>query len=304
MKIKLLTLLTILTVSLAVSTPTTSARALIEGGGAPAPVTAPTPTVTNPTTSNSLFNINALIAAFKAAMDSVIAALNTITTTLNTALKTTFNPTTSPINPSVSETCTASGSSSVTKKVGEQFTVSWCAINAKSCSVTGPEFPSGVNCLADASSATKRGSSNIIISTPGTYTYTITGDGKTAVAIVTIVPDVSIPTNINVPSQPASAPAPAPAPTPTCTIGAKPTSVKLPNSSTFLEWSCNTNINGCTITDNNPKVADIGAVASSGSRETPIVGSTTKFTLKCPGAADASVTVGLFNSSLKEIIPQ
>ena len=303
MKIKLLTLLTILTVSIAVSTPTTSARALIEGGGAPVPVTTPattpatTPTVTNPTTSNSLFN--ALIASFKAALDSLIAALNTITTTLNTALKTTFNPTASPVNPNVSETCTASGSSSTTKKVGEQFTVSWCAINAKSCSVTGPEFPSGVNCLADASSATKRGSSNIIISTPGTYTYTITGDGKTAVAIVKIIPDVSIPANVNIPPS-----QPAPVSVPTCTILAKPSSVKLPNSSTFLEWSCDRAINGCTITDNNPKVADIGAVTSSGSRETPIVGSTTKFTLKCPGAADASVTVGLFNSNLKEIIPQ
>jgi hypothetical protein len=304
MKVKLLTLLTLLTISLTAGIPTTSARALIDGEGAPTTTTttttpqAPTSitnTPTSPFTDFLLLISNSATSLSNFIKNSAITIIDIITGNSNPTI-------TSPT------TCTASGKSFITKKAGEQFTVNWCAVNVKSCSVTGPEFPSGTSCLADASSTIKRGSSSIIISTPGTYTYTIVGNGNTVAATVIIVPNTPTPTptntttpstntnSTNALSQPVSAP--------TCTIGAKPSLVKLPNSSTFLEWSCDRTISVCSIIDNNPKVADIGAVPSSGSRETPIVGSTTKFTIKCPGAADASVTVGLFNSNLKEIIPQ
>lgn len=89
-----------------------------------------------------------------------------------------------------------------------------------------------------------------------------------------------------------------------CTIDANPKLLIMPKNTSTLTWSCDRVINGCTMHDDNPKVPDIGAVASSGSEETPAIDATTEFTLQCPGVPDASVIVRLFDPFLKEIIPQ
>jgi len=89
-----------------------------------------------------------------------------------------------------------------------------------------------------------------------------------------------------------------------CAIDANPKLLIIPRNTSILTWSCDRVINGCTLHDDNPKVPDMGAVASSGSEETPAIDATTKFTLQCPGSNNPSVTIRLFDPFLKEIIPQ
>jgi len=89
-----------------------------------------------------------------------------------------------------------------------------------------------------------------------------------------------------------------------CNIYADPKILVIPRNTSTLTWSCDGVINGCTLHDDNPKVPDMGAVALSGSEETPAIDATTTFTLQCPSSNNPSVTVGVFTPFLKEIIPQ
>ncbi|MBI1839048.1 MAG: hypothetical protein HYR95_01995 [Candidatus Colwellbacteria bacterium] len=89
-----------------------------------------------------------------------------------------------------------------------------------------------------------------------------------------------------------------------CTIDASPKLLVVPKNTSTLTWSCDRVISGCTLHDDNPKVPDVGSVASSGSLETPAVDVATTFTLQCPGIEDKSVIIRLFTPFLKEIVPR
>jgi hypothetical protein len=90
----------------------------------------------------------------------------------------------------------------------------------------------------------------------------------------------------------------------TCTISANPLVLIPPQNGSQLTWSCERAINGCLISDDNPRLPDIGAVPSSGNREVSAIDADTKFTLNCPGASPVSVIIKLFGSYIKEVIPQ
>lgn len=89
-----------------------------------------------------------------------------------------------------------------------------------------------------------------------------------------------------------------------CTMDANPKLITMPKNTSTLTWSCGRVISGCTLHDDNPRVPDMGAVSSSGSRLTPPIDATTTFTLQCPSVSDVSVKIRLFSPFLKEVIPQ
>lgn len=173
----------------------------------------------------------------------------------------------------------------ITKNVNEEFTLYWGTANVTSGSVSGSGISSS-DVLAGAAPIYR--SQKLSKSAPGTYVYTLSGtgpNGETKNDSVTVI--------INAPVSP-----------PVCTIDASSKLLVMPKNTTTLTWSCDRVVSGCALSDDNSKVADIGAVSSSGSRATPPINATTKFTLQCPGATDASVTVKLFSPFLKEVIPQ
>ena len=173
----------------------------------------------------------------------------------------------------------------IIKTVNEMFTIYWGTANVVSGTVSGPGLPSR-DVLAGASPI--YGSSTLSQPTPGTYVYTINGlgpNGETKTDSVTVV--------VNAPLSP-----------PVCTIDASPKLLVMPQNTSTLTWSCDRVVSGCTISDNNASTTDIGAVASSGSGNTPAIDATTTFILQCPSAPDVSVIVKFFNLYLKEIIPQ
>lgn len=173
----------------------------------------------------------------------------------------------------------------ITKNINENFNIYWGTANVVSGSVSGPGLLSS-DVLAGAVPIYR--SATLSQPTAGTYVYTISGvgpNGETKTDFVTI--------NVLAPLLP-----------PICTIDADPKLLVMPKNTSTLTWSCNRVISGCAISDDNAGVTDIGAVASSGSRDTPVIPSTTKFTLQCPGAADTSVIIKFFDLYLKEIIPQ
>ncbi len=358
MKIKLLTLLTILTISLATSAPTTSARALIEGGGGPAPVTAPTTTTTTPTNTapkptaiTTTNNASTTVPASSRVRDWVNSLSPAISNTINTVVSrvrdwvsslspvigntlNTLNIFNTPTNP---PTTNQTDSSTIIKNLGSAddkekaadksgmatFTVGWFADNVSSWSVSGSDGFSSSGGSTTTGPLTKP---------PGIYTYTITGFDSSRNPVVSKSATITISasnvttTTTNTITIPANT-------TNTTTntintganngtggtgvtsginqltacnanISANPSSI-LPNKTSTLAWDCSSQaVGSCAISDNNPNVRDIGQVASSGSKDTPNIPSTTTFKLQCPGTIPSSVTVSVFNSYIKEVSPQ
>ncbi len=338
MKVKLLTILTIFlaVVVFSVGIPPTSARILIEGGGdsttpvpttttpSPTTTTAPTPTTTTtPTTTITPAPTTTTTTSWWTspgkALDDLIMTMSDVIKAITATVVNLFTIGSSKDNKDTKTTTTAPGNSYVEKIADASgvasYTVNWSAVNVSDWSASGPGLSRSGGAVG---STAQQFTSGLITNPPGTYIYTINGGNGSKSATITIFP-TPIPPLPTPPTETGDGNngttngtggtsgtngAGGAVQSATCTVSANPKTVVLPDSSTVLTWSCDRAINGCAISDNNPNVADIGPVNSSGDRQTPIVGSATKFTLQCPSAPSASVTVGLFNPYLKEVVPQ
>jgi hypothetical protein len=89
---------------------------------------------------------------------------------------------------------------------------------------------------------------------------------------------------------------------PVCTINASPKALTKPPYKTTLSWSCDQPVNGCNITDTNPKV-NVGGVTSPDSI-TLTLDSPTTFTFGCAKSNSSSVTVGVSKPSVIEVNPK
>lgn len=238
-------------------------------------------------------------------------------------------------------TCTAPGSSTLTKQAGQPFTINWCAVNVVSCEVAGSGL-SSTNCLA-GSSPQQFSSSPITINTPGTYYYTIiatgpagqqtsacsnsTLSGLTTVGNVTVTITAAPPTNqnqnnngnasqpINVGASGCSLANPIPCfnlwtltaitpQLPSCKLTASPSSIIPPQGFT-LSWSCDSSTQSCIDPLSHNGVGPSGSDAvASGSQYYPT--KTTTYTLDCSnpnGSSSTSTTVTLTNPYIKEVNP-
>ena len=223
----------------------------------------------------------------------------------------------------------ATGSSYIEKTTSQNVTVNWAANNLSglnytvSCSVlagaTDLSCPSGWPITSSSASTSK--SFQVSSTGNGSLIFTISVPGYPPVsAEVLIKPTVpqdenndnNNNNNDNLNSEP-TPPVGIPVITDfhaengsaaVCQISASPTLIIAPKTTTTLTWSCDQVINSCALTDDNPKVPDIGAVTSNDSpRETPVVTDTTTFTLKCSGAPATSVTVKTSGVNIKEVNP-
>src|SRR3989344_268281 len=240
--------------------------------------------------------------------------------------------------------CTAQGSSSISKRVGEGFDINWCVSDVSSWSVSGPGLSRSDGAVGNTprqfSASYPSQFSMSLPSSPNPYVYNITGTGPTGnvtrpmtVTISAVAPlpqyndgaDNDGDGRTDYPSDPGYSSTSDDDETDilppvindfwaendggssisgVCNIDADPKILVIPKNTSTLTWSCDRVISGCTLYDDNPKVPDMGAVASSGSEETPAIDATTKFTLQCPSSNDPSVIIRLFSPFLKEIIPQ
>jgi len=224
--------------------------------------------------------------------------------------------------------CSApSGNSDIAKNTGETFTIEWCGISVTNCNVTGPGPDNGPTFSSNECS----GKFTLSKQSSGTYEYKMTGmdanNGKPVSGIATVNVKMSGGTNSNNNTGNSSSvggtgggvgggasggasggggggSGSGSFATSTCSISSSSAFVVASKNTAILTWVCDSVIDGCAISDDNAKTTDIGAVASSDSKVTPPIDKTTKFTLQCPDANDASVIVKFFAPLLKEVIPQ
>jgi len=218
------------------------------------------------------------------------------------------------------------GTTIITKNVGQAYAVYWGSANVTSCTVTENGAQISSNCSPLGSPAAYN-SYSVPKGKPasGIYLYVITATGSNGVTISSPAAEVIVSlanNNNNTTTTTATTsdnlgvttPTTIGAPTidvfkavngnpTTCNISAAPNPVVLPGNATTLTWSCNNFINACILYSDNPKISDIFTVTSNGSKQISAIATTTMFTLKCPGASPASVSVGVFKSKIIEVNP-